>query len=54
MLSDDAKLFLDSLAPVEDAMRTLDFAEMEQRLEHEQQQRIDTDRRRNRDILAYT
>jgi len=33
-------MFLESLAPVEDAMRTLDFHEVEQRLEREHQQRI--------------
>lgn len=45
VVSDDAKLFLESLAPVEDAMRSLDFGEMEQKLEREHQQRI-TERRR--------
>jgi hypothetical protein len=45
LLSADAKLFLNSLAPVEEAMRSLDFAEMEAKLERERQQRID-DRRR--------
>lgn len=35
LLSADAKLFLESLAPVEDAMHTLDFAEIEKRLEAE-------------------
>lgn len=44
VVSDDAKLFLESLAPVEDAMRSLDFGEMEKKLEREHQQRI-TDRR---------
>jgi len=45
LLSDDAKVFLESLAPVTDAMRALDFREMELKLEHQHQQRID-DRRR--------
>jgi hypothetical protein len=45
LLSDGAKVFLESLAPVEDAMRALDFAEIEQKLEREQQQRL-ADRRR--------
>jgi hypothetical protein len=45
VVSDDAKLFLESLAPVEDAMRSLDFGEMEQKLEREHQQRI-TERKR--------
>jgi hypothetical protein len=40
LLSDGAKVFLESLAPVEDAMRALDFAEIEQKLEREQQQRL--------------
>lgn len=41
LLSADAKMFLESLAPVEDAMRSLDFAEIEQRLEREQQLRVE-------------
>lgn len=45
LFSADAKVFLESLAPVEEAMRALDFAEMEQKLEREQQQRL-SDRRR--------
>lgn len=45
LLSADAKMFLESLAPVEEAMRALDFAEMEQKLEREQRARI-ADRRR--------
>jgi hypothetical protein len=45
LLSADAKMFLESLAPIEEAMRQLDFAEMEQKLEREQQQRL-VDRRR--------
>ena len=35
----------DSLAPVEEAMHSLDFAEIEQKLERDQQKRI-ADRRR--------
>ena len=38
LLSNEAKTFLGSLAPIEDAMRMLDFAEIEQKLEHLQQQ----------------
>jgi hypothetical protein len=45
ILSDDGKMFLESLAPVEDAMQSLSFVEMEKRLEREQHQRI-ADRRR--------
>jgi hypothetical protein len=45
LLSADAKLFLESLAPVTDAMRALDFHDIEKKLENEQQQRI-ADRRR--------
>ena len=45
LLSADAKMFLESLAPVEDSMRALDFAEIERRLEKEQQLRL-SDRRR--------
>lgn len=45
LLSDDAKMFLESLAPVQDAMRQLDFHEMEKKLEAEQQLRL-ADRRR--------
>lgn len=45
LLSADAKLFLESLAPVEDAMRALDFGEIERKLEKEQQLRL-ADRRR--------
>jgi hypothetical protein len=44
VLSDAARVFLESLAPVDEAMRSLDFAEIEQKLEREQQQRI-ADRR---------
>lgn len=40
VLSDDAKMFLESLAPIELSMRSLDFAEVEQRLEKEQQRRL--------------
>jgi hypothetical protein len=35
ILSPDAKLFLESLAPIEDAMHALDFHEIEKRLEAE-------------------
>lgn len=45
LLSADAKFFLESLAPIEDSMRSLDFAEIEQKLEKEQQLRL-ADRRR--------
>jgi hypothetical protein len=45
LLSADAKIFLESLAPVEDAMRSLDFAEIEHRLEKEQKLRL-ADRKR--------
>lgn len=45
LLSADAKLFLDSLAPVEEAMRSLDFGEIELKLEKEQQLRIASRRR---------
>lgn len=45
LLSDDARVFLESLAPVEEAMRSLDFVEIEQKLDREHQQRI-SDRRR--------
>ena len=45
LLSPDAKLFLESLAPVEESMRALDFGEIEKKLEKEQQLRL-ADRRR--------
>jgi len=45
LYSNDAKQFLESLAPVDDAMRSLDFGEIEQRLEKEQKLRLE-DRRR--------
>lgn len=45
LLSPEAKMFLESLAPVDEAMRALDFGEMEKKLEREQQQRL-ADRRR--------
>lgn len=45
LLSAEAKMFLESLAPVTDAMRQLDFAEIEVKLEREQKQRLE-DRRR--------
>jgi hypothetical protein len=45
LISPDAKMFLESLAPVEESMRSLDFGEIERKLEKEQQLRI-ADRRR--------
>ena len=45
LLSDGAKVFLDSLAPVEEAMHSLDFAEIEQKLDRDHQQRIEQRRR---------
>lgn len=45
LLSPDAKMFLESLAPVEESMRALDFGEIEKKLEKEQQLRL-ADRRR--------
>lgn len=39
LLSSEAKLFLESLAPIEDAMRALDFVEVERKLANEQQER---------------
>jgi hypothetical protein len=45
LLSPDAKLFLESLAPVEDAMHSIDFAEMERKLDSEKQKRIADQRR---------
>ena len=39
LLSAEAKMFLESLAPIEDAMRSLDFVEVERRLESEQNRR---------------
>lgn len=47
LLSADAKLFLESLAPVEETMRVLDFAEIEVRLETEQKKRLEDRRRGN-------
>ena len=41
LLSDAAKVFLESLAPVDEAMRALDFAEIEKKLDGEHQQRIE-------------
>jgi len=35
LLSDEAKLFLESLAPIEESMRMLDFSEVERKLEQE-------------------
>lgn len=40
LLTGNARMFLESLAPVEDAMRSLDFHEIEKKLEREQQKRI--------------
>ena len=45
LLSADAKMFLESLAPIEELMRALDFGEIERKLEREQQARL-ADRRR--------
>lgn len=45
LLSAEAKMFLESLAPIEESMRSLDFGEIERRLEKEQQLRL-ADRRR--------
>ena len=45
LLSDAAKVFLESLAPVEEAMHSLDFTEIEQKLDRDQQQRIEQRRR---------
>ena len=45
LLSPDAKLFLESLAPVEESMRALDFGEIERKLEKEKQLRIADQRR---------
>jgi hypothetical protein len=45
LISPDAKMFLESLAPVEESMRALDFGEIEKKLEKEQQLRL-ADRRR--------
>jgi hypothetical protein len=39
LLSDEAKMFLDSLAPVEEMMRTLAFADIEKRLENDHAKR---------------
>jgi hypothetical protein len=51
LLSADAKMFLESLAPVEEAMRILDFGEIERRLEKEQKLRLaDRDRLYGRDF----
>jgi hypothetical protein len=45
LLSPEAKMFLESLAPVDDAMRSLDFGEIERRLESEKRKRIVDQRR---------
>lgn len=44
LLSDDAKLFLESLAPVDDAMRALDFVEIERQLDGSRQKRASLSR----------
>ena len=36
LLSAEAKMFLESLAPIDEAMRSLDFHEVERKLEAEQ------------------
>jgi hypothetical protein len=41
LLSDSAKVFLESLAPIEESMHDLDFAAVEQALEAERQHRLD-------------
>ncbi len=41
LLSDEAKLFLESLAPVDDMMRSLEFGEVDAALEKEHQKRIE-------------
>jgi hypothetical protein len=46
LLSPEARLFLESLAPVEEAMRALDFAEIESRVENEQSRHLLERRRR--------
>jgi hypothetical protein len=38
LVSAEAKMFLESLAPIEDSMRVLDFAEVERKLEDDKQQ----------------
>lgn len=45
LLSEDARIFLESMAPVTEAMQAIDFEAIERRLEGEHQQRI-ADRRR--------
>jgi hypothetical protein len=45
LLSPDAKMFLESLAPVEESMRALDFGEIERKLEKEQKLRLSNQRR---------
>jgi hypothetical protein len=40
LLSADAKSFLETMAPVEEAMALLDFSKIEQKLAQEQQQRL--------------
>jgi hypothetical protein len=45
LLSADAKMFLESLAPIEESMRQLDFGEIERKLEKEKQLRLADQRR---------
>jgi hypothetical protein len=45
LYSPEAKMFLESLAPIEEAMTQIDFVEVEKKLEREEQQRL-ADRRR--------
>jgi hypothetical protein len=45
LLSAEAKMFLESLAPIEEAMTQIDFVEVEKKLEREEQQRL-ADRKR--------
>jgi hypothetical protein len=45
LLSPEAKMFLESLAPIEEAMTQIDFVEVEKKLEREEQQRL-ADRKR--------
>lgn len=50
LLSADAKMFLESLAPIEDSMRSLDFGEIERKLDGEKQKRLADQRRLYGDI----
>jgi hypothetical protein len=40
LLSQEAKFFLESMAPIEDAMQSLNLADIEKRLDNERQQRL--------------